>query len=115
MKSKVYDRIREMHRTPHYHKKRGFMLGKVSESMVACHLVEESVELLAEVIQGNPEGVREEASDVYALVMHTLKTLNITLEEIEEITLKKLNDAFTTDQQEVITNTPGATRRNRNE
>lgn len=103
-------KLKEMHKGFFYHKKRGFLLGTVTPTMVSCHLLEEAVELQAEIISDNHEGIVEEAADVYLLLMHLFVTLNLDIKKVETEALQKLEVAFTTKRTKL---NPGFTRRNR--
>ena len=102
-------KLKAMHETPHYHKKRGFLLGTASPEMVSCHFLEEAVELQAEVIVNNREGIFEEAGDTLLMLLQLFLTLDLDLDQVEAAALVKLKAAFTTEEPK----NPGFTRRNR--
>ena len=103
-------KLKEMYKTPHYHKRRGFLLGTATSTMVSCHLLEEVVELQAEVIVNNRKGIEEEAADTLVLLLHLFETLNLNIDQVETRALTKLKTTFTTKKQE-----GGFTRRDRND
>lgn len=101
--------LKKMYKTPHYHRKRSFLLGTATPTMVSCHFLEEAVELQTEVVINNREGIEAEAADTLILLLHLFETLNLNFNQVEAKALAKLNTAFTTTRQ----NNPGFTRRNR--
>lgn len=106
----LIEKLKEMYKSTLYHKRRGFRLGTATPTMVSCHLLEEVVELQAEIISDNHEGIAKEAADVYILLMHLFVTLNLDIKKVETEALQKLEVAFTTKRTKL---NPGFTRRNR--
>ncbi len=97
-----------------YHKKRGFSLCDCSSTDVSIHLIEEVVELQAEVlVTKDKEAVLEEAADVLATFIHLLEIEDISLREVAKRCEDKLFEIFTSNKDEVLTDTPGLTRQSR--
>jgi phosphoribosyl-ATP pyrophosphohydrolase len=96
------------------HKKRGFSLQESTLELAANHLIEEAVELQAEAtISRNRDGIVEESADVLATWLHLLLLCGVSFDEVVDKCAKKLNQEFTFSKNEVLTDMPGFTRRNR--
>lgn len=96
------------------HVKRGFRLRTEGSNLVASnHLIEEAVELQAELIAENREATVEEAGDLLTLMCHILKRNNISIEEIAASAVEKVARSYTLNPEEVTAITPGVTRRGR--
>jgi len=98
-----------------YHKKRGFRIREQSADKAGCHLVEEAVELLAEVMDedGTTDAVLDEAADVLICFSRVLYDHGINLGQLEARAYRKMHDAWTDDPSEITAKIPGTTRRGR--
>lgn len=106
--------VQRLHNAGAYHKRRGFSLADSTKIMCSNHILEECTELQAEAcITENREAIVEEAGDVIATYLHLLCLCGISLEEVADKCLEKLDIDFTTDINEICTSDPGFTRRNR--
>jgi phosphoribosyl-ATP pyrophosphohydrolase len=106
--------VQELHDNGALHKKRGFSLHDSTPELAANHMIEEAVELQAEAtIARNRDGVVEESADVLATWLHLLIHCDVSFEEVVVRCMEKLRDTFTLDKDQVLTDTPGFTRRNR--
>ena len=111
---KLIEYIDELHDTNAIHIKRGFCLQEANPIFATIHMLEEAVELQAEVCCDGPrEAVVEEAADTLACYLHLLRILDISAEEVEERAIEKLKSVYTLNPDEVLTSTPGMTRRSR--
>lgn len=108
-------RIHELHALGAYHKKRGFSLKEAKLSTASNHLIEEATELQAEMLDGDSATQVEEAADVLLVYLHLLRISNLTLKDVVKFARQKLERNFTLDKSEVLTDTPGYSRKNRNE
>ncbi len=113
MISAILGRIDKLFMSKAYHKKRGYRIDEQSTDRVGVHLVEEAVELLAELMDGTPETVLEEVADVMILLSRVIYDKQIQPEWVEEAVVKKLNAIWVTDPKDVLTDNPGMTRQNR--
>lgn len=95
------------------HRKRGFCLQDITKIQVSNQIIEESAELQSEVIANCKEGIIDESADVLVTFLQLLSLYDISLETILSRSFDKLNTVFTTNKDEVLTNTPGFTRRTR--
>ena len=115
----LYSKIQKLHAEGAYHIKRGFSLKDAEPVRTANHLIEEVVELQAEIIEGEYDLSLEEASDVLLVYLHLIHLLGIDfgvyLSHIIDCANKKLDKNWTLDKSKILTNTPGFTRRNRDE
>lgn len=106
--------VQKLHDDGAIHKKRGFSLHDSTRELAANHMIEEAVELQAEAtISHDRAGIVEESADVLATWLHLLIHCDVPFEEVVSRCMTKLEDTFTMDPDEVITTTPGFTRRNR--
>lgn len=106
--------IQELHDLGAIHRKRGFSLQEATVELAANHLIEEAVELQAEAtISHDKAGVIDESADVIAVWLHLIILSDVSFEEVVVRCIEKLGEAFTLDKNEVLTDTPGFTRRNR--
>jgi len=96
------------------HRKRGFSLQSITAQQVTNQLLEEAVELQGEVIVSHDrEGMIDESADVLITFFQLMSLHDISIEEIVRRGLNSLDVLFTTDPEEVLTDTPGFTRRTR--
>jgi phosphoribosyl-ATP pyrophosphohydrolase len=96
------------------HKKRGFLIREATPELNAIHLVEEAVEVQAEVIiSRDKNGIISESADMLAIWLHLLVMCDITFEEVVAKSVEMLGNKTTCEESEVLTSTPGFTRRNR--
>lgn len=108
--------VQELHDQGAIHKKRGFSLQDATTGLAANHLIEETVELQAEAtISEDREGVIDESADVLAVFLHLLILCDVSFDEVVARCMDRLKEAFTFDKDEILTDTPGFTRRNRND
>jgi len=106
--------VRELHENNAIHRKRGFGLQESSSILASNHMIEEVVELQAEaVIEQHRDGVIEESSDVLATWLHLLLHCDVSMQEVIDRCTEKLLDTFTYDPNDVLTDTPGYSRRHR--
>lgn len=117
---KLYNEIYKLHQQGAYHVKRGFSLKDASALTASNHLIEEAVELQAEVTLGNThidiiayEKAVEEAADVLLVFLHLTVVANLSLYHIIKKAKEKLKQNFTLDKSKIKTNTPGFNRSNR--
>lgn len=106
--------VHELHNKNAIHRKRGFPLSESSALLASNHMIEETVELQAEAcIEGHKEGVIEESSDVLATWLHLLLHCDVDFQEVIDKCVEKLLNTFTYDPVDVLTDTPGYSRRHR--
>lgn len=110
---KLEERVSEFHLLGAYHKKRGFSLSQSKLTTASNHLIEEVVELQAEVLDGTYDTKREEGADVLLVFLSLLWISNMSFSEIVDVASKKIEKNFTLNKDEVLTNNPGFTRKNR--
>lgn len=114
MKNNLTDlvlKIRELIEKGGYHVKRGFKLADVPAVVISNHLLEEAVELQAEVIVGDSSlATRQEAADVLLVFLHLLEKTGLPLYLVAETALATLNKEFTLDLANLKTSTPGFSR-----
>lgn len=114
--SDLLELIDNLNRGGAYHIRRGFSLADTTPLLCTNHLLEEVVELQAEVcISKDREATLDEASDVLAIFLHFIHINDIDLEMLATRCMEKLQANFTFDESEVISNNPGFTRRNRDD
>lgn len=106
----LVNRINELHRQGAYHIKRGFSLRYAKKATSTNHLIEETVEYQAEILDGTRDKQIEEASDVLVVFLHSLEINDLNIEEIIDCASKKLEKVFTLDKSKIQTETPGFTR-----
>lgn len=112
---KLIEKVKQLYEADAIHIKRGFRVQSEGSLMVASnHLIEEAVELQAELLFGEKPAQIEEAGDLLTLFCHILKRGDISLEEVVEAALAKAEKNYTTNPDEVTAITPGVTRRGRN-
>ena len=114
--NRLLSKIDSLYEQDAIHIKRGFKVRSEGSSTVASnHLIEEAVELQAEVLEDNREGTIEEAGDLLTLFCHLLKRCHIPLQEVVDLAVAKLERVYTTDPSKVTAITSGVTRRGRKE
>ena len=97
-----------------YHRKRGFQLQDSTSTLISNHLLEEAVELQAEAcIEENREGVIDESSDVLATFLHLVLHCKVDFQEVINRCTEKLLKTFVYDPNDLLTDTPGYSRRHR--
>ncbi len=109
----LFEYTKQLHKDGAYHKKRGFSLHNVPLGVSTNHLIEESVELQAEVLYGDTPKQLEEAADVLCCYFHVLIDSGLSPADVAVRAREKLESVFTLDKSEVLTNNPGYTRNNR--
>ena len=106
--------VQELHDRNAYHRKRGFQLQDSTKMLASSHMLEEAVELQAEAcIEEDRDGVIEESSDVLATWLHLLLHCEVSFQEVIDRCTEKLLDTFTYDPNDLLTTTPGYSRRHR--
>lgn len=106
--------VKELHDKNAYHRKRGFQLQDSTKILASSHMLEEAVELQAEAcIEEDHDGVIEESSDVLATWLHLLLHCEVDFQEVIDRCVVKLLDTFTYDPNDLLTDTPGYSRRHR--
>ena len=111
---KLIEKVRQLYEADAIHIKRGFRVRTEGSLMVASnHLIEEAVELQAELLFGEKPAQVEEAGDLLTLFCHILKRGDISLEEVVDSAVEKAERNYTTDPEQVTAVTPGVTRRGR--
>jgi phosphoribosyl-ATP pyrophosphohydrolase len=106
--------VKELHYRNAIHKKRGFRLQDSTKLMASSHMLEEAVELQAEAcIENHHDGIVEESADVLATWLHLLLHCEVEMQEVIDKCVEKLLDIFTYDEAEILTGTPGYSRRHR--
>src|SRR5688500_14121464 len=114
MIEELLKKVAHLHHAGAYHRRRGFSLADSTPLLCTNHLLEETVEFQGEAcITGDREAMIAEAGDVLAIFCHALVLLNISLEEVVAASDAGLDRNFTLNQDEVLTSTPGLTRRTR--
>lgn len=108
-------RVQQLHELGAFHVKRGFSLKDAKLTTASNHLIEEAVELQAEVLDGNYDTKLEEAADVLLVYLHLLHLSKVSFSEVVSFAERKLEKNFTLDRSEIKTKTPGYTRSNRDE
>lgn len=111
--SALVDLVVNLHDEGAIHKKRGFSLHDVSVVDISNHLLEETVELQAEVMHGTHKEQLDEAADTLAVYLHLLVASGLPPDDVIDRCISKLNHNFTLDKSEVLTDTPGITRKSR--
>lgn len=109
----LWDHIVMLHKQGAYHKKRGFSLADVSAAVACNHLIEESVELQAEIMCGTKENQVIEASDALATLLSTIFVQGLNIHDVISAADRKLYENFVYDKSEINTTTPGFSRSNR--
>jgi phosphoribosyl-ATP pyrophosphohydrolase len=94
-----------------YHIRRGFQLSDCDEREISNHLIEEAVELQAEMFRGTRETQLEEASDLICVLSHAIEFCGFTVEELMQKAKEKLDANFTYNENQVQGN--GFNRSNR--
>lgn len=113
---KLISLVRTLVATGAYHRKRGFSLSDSTPTIASTHMLEEAVELQAEVlITGDREAIIEESSDLLATWLHLLLQCDVEFETVVDKCIQKLHSVFTCDINELETSTPGVMRRSRAE
>jgi len=113
MISTILHRIDNLFQNDMIHKKRGYHISNQNTEMAGLALVEETVELQAELMAGTDDTVLEEMADVLICltrVIYDRQILPVTLLTAVE---KKLDEIWVYGPDAVETGTPGLTRRNR--
>ncbi len=111
----LMDQIRELRDNNYRHKRRGFRLKAVSPEFLTVHLLEEAVELQAEVLTGGTRTqIVDEAGDVLCVFLHLLIAKGIPLHDVVSHAMEKLDRALVPDIESEHTN-PGFTRSSRPE
>lgn len=111
---RLIDTIERLYEIDAIHIKRGFRVKTDGNKLVASnHLLEEAVELQAEVMVDNREAIVEEAGDLLTLIVHLLKRCDISFDEVIESAVEKCHRIYTTDPKNITAITPGVTRRGR--
>ena len=108
---RLIDLIDDLYKLNAYHIRRGFRLKEGSALIASNHLLEEAIELQAEVIDSDREAIIEEAGDTLAVFCHLLKRTDISLEEVVESALDKVVRSYTTNPAEITAKNPGVTRK----
>lgn len=107
--------IRDMRDNNFRHKRRGFRLRDATPEFLTVHLLEEAVELQAEVIVSKDRAkIVDEAGDVLCVFLHLLIASDISLYEVTDHALRKLKEALVPESASAHTN-PGFTRSSRPE
>lgn len=98
-----------------WHKKRGYRIRDQSTQMVGCALAEESVELLAELLDKNstPAAKTEEAADVLVCLTRIIYEEGICLNRLEQVIHTKMKLIWTDDPSEITAKVSDFTRRGR--
>ena len=113
----LLDYVEELHQKDAIHVRRGFKLSQATALDASNHLLEEAIELQAEVIQnqefGYTDDMLDEASDVLVCYLHLLRRKCMPLSKVAEHAKEKLQRAFTTDPSKVTAIKPGVTRKGR--
>lgn len=113
--------IEDLRRGNAYHRKRGFRINDLSSAMQSCHLLEETVELQAEVLntpramEDHLGAITKEASHVLACFLHLLQKHGLSLEEVAAEGVRMCRRHWTTNLENVVTKEPGFTRKGRGE
>ena len=105
-------RIQQMHKAGSIHRRRGFRLSDATPELASNHMLEEAVELQAEVQWGNYQSQIEEAADLLNVFLHLLWMSGIPLTAVVAAGHQKLTDNFTEDEK-FINPKSGVTRRSR--
>lgn len=108
---RVIDKLKSMWGKK-YHVKRGFLLLGTDEVLTSNHLLEEVVELQAEIVYGTDATILEEVVDVYIVFANLIAKLDLSEALIEKLSIEKLDRVFV-DKAEVQSTNPGYTRHNR--
>jgi len=110
----LVDLIDKLHEQDAYHIKRGFPLSEATPLIASNHLLEEAMEIQAEIIDGSGKDlITEEAGDLLAVFCHLLKMSGISLDEVAGAAMSKLNTVYTTNPDEVTATISVVTRRGR--
>lgn len=105
--------IHELDKRGAWHKRRGFRLSDATTQIATNHLLEEAVELQAEMANGNFASQIKEAGNLLGVFLHLLWMAGIPLERVISSTFKTLDENFTFDESEIVTNQRGFTRATR--
>jgi phosphoribosyl-ATP pyrophosphohydrolase len=112
--NRLIAKVKTLYELDAIHIKRGFRLRtEGSVSVASNHLIEEAVELQAELLWGKREAIVEEAGDLLTLFCHILKRTDISLDEVVNSALEKAEKSYTADPEKITAITPGVTRRRR--
>ena len=113
MISTILNRIDRLFLNGAFHKKRGFCITEQPTDRVGVHLIEESTELLAELMDGSDSTVLEEAADVLICLTRIIYDRKIEPEALQQVVIRKMNDIWVYDPNDIASKDPGFTRRNR--
>ena len=112
----LFQKIADLWERNAYHIKRGYRIQEQSTTKAGCALIEESMELLAELLEedkADMAAVTEEAADVLICLTRILFDCDISVADVLAQADKKLQAIWVNSLAEVRTNTPGFTRRSR--
>ena len=105
--------VARLHNLGAMHIRRGFRLSDATPELAANHLLEEGVELQAEIMNGDRQAMLAEASDLLAVLTHLLHMLEIPIENVAAAALAGLSKNFTLSPDAVTASRPGFTRSGR--
>lgn len=106
--------IQKLHDTGAMHRKRGCKVTDLTPLHVSSHLIEETVELQGVIIdRGQKDLVIDEGGDALLILLHIFHLCGVDLCDVAASMVQKLTDDWTTDPDEVLTDTPGFGRHNR--
>jgi NTP pyrophosphatase (non-canonical NTP hydrolase) len=114
----LWHEIEELRRQNATHRKRGFRINDLTPAMQSCHLLEETVELQAEVLntpRATEEHLAKEASHVLACFLHLLQKHGLSLEKVAAEAIRMCRQHWTTNPEDVVAREPGFTRKGRGE
>jgi hypothetical protein len=116
------DEVARLVKVDAWHRRRGFRIGTgIEPVMQGVHLMEEVVELQAEVVRNRVAGVcnrddlLREAAHATAVLLHLFLRLGLGLEEVAGVGLEELARQFTTDPARVFPARATTTRSGREE
>jgi NTP pyrophosphatase (non-canonical NTP hydrolase) len=99
----AYELVQHMHQTPHYHIRRGFRLDEASLLFACNHLLEEGVELAAELLPEKPDHdkVMKELADVLGVFFSICVKLGVSPQMVSAVAETNLRETFTPRVEEV--------------
>lgn len=103
-------RVIRLHKDGAYHRRRGFKLNDANEFVASNHLLEECVELQAEMQHGNHCRRIEESADVLCVFLHLLYLGGVPLSDVVAKAQQQLDSNFTLLVDEIETDTPAFTK-----
>mgnify|MGYP000190292959 CR=1 FL=1 len=113
----LFEIVEQMHQTPHYHVRRGFVLGDLPAAIASNHLIEEAAEAQSELLVPAPDRAKvlKELADTIGVFHRLCVKLGMTPQMVMDVAVTNLKETFTTDLAAVRCPLGGITRSTRAE